>query len=137
MDGLKLFLKENKTLAQNEFVAVTKSLRDEKGDAVKWEVRHITTEEDERIREECTRREKGRVSIDYALYLRRMAVASVVFPPLYNASLQDSYDVRTPEDLLVRMVDNPGEYQEFIRYIQKMNGFDVSMEKRVEKAKNS
>lgn len=136
MSELKYFLKENKVKKENVFYNATSSLKDENGQALNWELRHITTEEDERIREECLKGGKNGVKPDYSLYMKRMAVQSVVFPPLYNAALQDSYNVRTPEELLCKLIDNPGEYQEFIRFIQKINGFDVSMEKRVEKAKN-
>lgn len=136
MDSLKFFLKENKVKKENLFYGATKSIKDEKGNKLLWEIRHITTSEDERIREECMREDKGKIRIDYSLYMKKMAVASVVFPPLYNAELQDSYDVKTPEELLVRLIDNPGEYQEFIKFIQKINGFDTSMTERVEKAKN-
>ena len=134
MDSLKLFLNENKIKKENVFYAATESLKDEKGQAVKWEIRHISTKEDEEIREECIK--KGQNRFDYNLYMKKMAVRSVVNPPLYNALLQDSYSVKTPEELLERLIDNPGEYQEFIRFIQKLNGFDITMEKRVERAKN-
>ena len=135
MSDLKYFLKDNKIGRENVFYPATKSLTDEEG-AVKWEIRALTTEEDERIREESIKRDKNTPRLDYSLYMKKMAVASVVFPPLYNASLQDSYSVKTPEELLVKLIDSPGEYQNFIRFIQKLNGFDVTMEKRVDEAKN-
>lgn len=136
MDGLKLFLKENKVKASNVFYRATKSLKDENGEALKWEIRRITTSEDEKIREDATIRDKNTVKIDYGMYLKKLAAASVVYPPLYNAVLQDSYNVKTPEELIEQLIDNPGEYQEFIRFLQKLNGFDVSMQERVEEAKN-
>ncbi len=136
MDSLKLFLKENRIKKGNVFYKVTDSVKDENGETASWEIRHITTHEDEKIREECTIREKGTVRIDYGKYLKKLMVQSVVYPPLYNAALQDSYGVKTPEDLLTELIDNPGEYQEFVRFLQKINGFDVSMAQRVDEAKN-
>lgn len=136
MENLKLFLKENKIKRQNAFYAVTESMKDENGEAVKWEIRAVTTSEDEKIREECLREEKRGVKLDYNLYLKKLAVASVVYPPLYNAALQDSYNVRSAEELLSEMVDNPGEYQELLRFVQKMNGFDVKLKDKVSEAKN-
>lgn len=137
MEGLKLFLKENRVKRENVFYAPSESLKDENGEKIKWEIRHITTLEDEKIREECIREAKGRgVRVDYNLYLKKLAAASVVYPSLFNAALQDSYSVRSPEELLVELIDNPGEYQEFVRFVQKINGFDVTLEERVEKAKN-
>ncbi|MGM9552552.1 MAG: hypothetical protein ACI3XA_09895 [Clostridia bacterium] len=137
MSGLELFLKENKIKRENVFFPATKSLCDEKGEALMWELRSITTDEDEAIRKDCIREIKGRgTRFDYGAYMRKIAVASVVFPPLYNASLQDSYCVTSPEDLLVALIDKPGEYQEFIKKVQSINGFDIAMSERIEKAKN-
>ncbi len=137
MDNLKLFLKENKIKRENVFYRATSSLLDENGEPLAWEIRHVSTAEDERIREDCIK-EAGRGGrLDFSLYVKRLAAASVVTPCLYNAQLQDSYGVRTPEALLCALIDDPGEYQEFVRFVQKTQGFDVSMEERVERAKNS
>lgn len=136
MSELKFFLKENKVKRENVFYKATESLKDENGEAVSWEIRTLASDEDEKIREEALKDTKRGVKLDYSLYMKKMAVRSVVFPPLYNVSLQDSYGVKTPEELLMKLIDSPGEYQEFIRFIQKLNGFDITMEKRVEEAKN-
>lgn len=137
MSGLELFLKENKIKKEHKFINATNSLKDEKGEALLWEIRAVSTKEDEEIRKDCVNECKGRgIKFDYNRYMRKLAVASVVFPPLYNASLQDSYGVNNPEELLVCLIDNAGEYQEFIKEVQKINGFDVLFSERVEKAKN-
>lgn len=136
MENLKLFLKENKVKKENVFYAASTSIKDENGEVLKWEIRHITTCEDEKIREDCMREAKRGVRVDYNLYLKKLAAASVVYPPLYNAQLQDSYDVRSPEDLLFELIDNPGEYQEFLKFVQKVNGFDVTLKEKVDEAKN-
>lgn len=137
METLKLFLKENKVKRENVFYKATESLKDENGEALLWEIRHITTDEDERIRDECVSEVKGRgMRLDASKYLKKMAAASVVFPPLANASLQDSYGAMTPEELLTKMIDDPGEYQRFIRFIQETQGFDVSVREKAEEAKN-
>ena len=65
-----------------------------------------------------------------------MIAASVVMPDLLNAELQDSYGVKEPEDLLLAMVDDPGEYNDLAAFVQKFQGFNVSFEERVEEAKN-
>ena len=65
-----------------------------------------------------------------------MIVASVVVPDLYDKELQDSYGVMTPEDLLLAMVDNPGEYNDLASFVQKFQGFDVSFSDKVDEAKN-
>lgn len=65
-----------------------------------------------------------------------MIAASIVYPDLYDKELQDSYGARTPEELLLAMVDDPGEYSELASYVQKFQGFDVSLNDKVEEAKN-
>ena len=71
-----------------------------------------------------------------AQYIQKMIAASVVMPDLYDKELQDSYGVTTPEELLLAMVDNPGEYNDLASFVQKFQGFNVSFEEKVDKAKN-
>lgn len=136
-------MKSNKTVKENELHPVTKSLCDEKGIPLDWEFRHITSKENEEIRESCTvdlpvtgKPNVYRPKLKSSLYIRRMIAASIVVPDLFNADLQDSYGVKTPEDLLVEMVDDPGEYNDLAAYVQKFQGFNVSFEDKVNEAKN-
>ena len=41
-----------------------------------------------------------------------------------------------PEDIIKQMNDNPGEYNEFAEFIQKFNGFDETLQDKVNEAKN-
>ena len=59
-----------------------------------------------------------------------------VTPDLFDKELQDSYGVATPEELLLAMVDDPGEYNDLAVFIQQFQGFDVSFEDKVDEAKN-
>lgn len=68
-------------------------------------------------------------------YLRRMIEASVVVPDLKDADLQDSYGVKKPEDLLMALVDDPGEYNELAAWVQNFQGFST-FEEEVAEAKN-
>ena len=65
-----------------------------------------------------------------------MIVASVVMPDLLDAELQDSYGVKGEDDLLMAMVDDPGEYNELAAFVQKFQGFDVPFQEKVDEAKN-
>lgn len=136
-------MKANKTVKENVMHPVTKSLCDEKGNPLEWEFRHITSKENEEIRDDCTLdvQVKGkpnvfRPKLNSSLYIRKMVAASVVVPDLYDADLQDSYGVKTPEELLMSMVDDPGEYNELVAFVQKFQGFNISFEDKVEEAKN-
>lgn len=144
MSKFSLFMKTNKTVKENELHAVTKSLCDENGNPVKWEFRHITSKQNDDIRDECTREipvpgkaNMYRPRLDTSKYIQKLIAASVVTPDLYDKDLQDSYGVCTPEELLYAMVDDPGEFADLAAYVQKLNGFDTSFDDKVDEAKNS
>ena len=42
----------------------------------------------------------------------------------------------TPEELVFEMIDNPGEYSEFAEFVQQFNGFDETLQDKVNEAKN-
>ncbi|CUP26058.1 XkdN-like protein [Flavonifractor plautii] len=143
MSKFAKFMKENKVAKENEMHPVTKSLCDENGKPLEWEFRHISSKENETIRESCTievpvtgKPNMYRPKMKSSLYIQKMIIASVVMPDLYDAELQDSYGVKTPEDLLFAMVDDPGEYNELAAYVQKFQGFNVSFDEKVDEAKN-
>lgn len=143
MSKFSKFMKANKKVKANEMHPVTKSLCDEQGNPLDWEFKHITSKENEEIRESCTieipitgKPGMYRQKMKSSLYIQRMIAASVVTPDLYDAELQDSYSVKTPEELLLAMVDDPGEYNDLASYVQKFQGFNVSFEDKVEEAKN-
>ena len=142
MADLKLFLAGNKKKKTNAFYPATRSLCDEKGQPLEWEIKALTTREYEDIREECSReipipgkRGQFRVTVDANEMIAKMIAASVVVPDLYDAELQDSYGARTPEELIKLMVDNPGEYDDLAAFVQNFNGFETLSEK-TETAKN-
>lgn len=143
MSKFAKFMKANKAVKENGFYPATKSLCDEKGNPLEWEFKHISSKENEEIRESCTievpitgKPNMFRQKVKTSLYIQRMIAASVVMPDLYDAELQDSYGVKTPEDLLLAMVDDPGEYNELAAFVQKFQGFDVSIKDKVDEAKN-
>lgn len=143
MSDLSRFLKKNKKLKENVQYAVTKSLTDEKGQPLLWEIRPLTSKETNRLTDECTFQEQVpgkpnvfRNKINSTKLLQKMMVASVVFPNLNDKDLQDSYGVMTPEELITEMVDDPGEYNNFGKYLNKLNGFNEGINEKVEEAKN-
>lgn len=143
MSKFSKFMKSNKIEKKNEFYAPTKSLCDENGKPLEWEFRHITSRENEGLRDDCTidvpvtgKPNLFRPKTQSSKYIRKMIAASVVMPDLYDKELQDSYGVTTPEELLLAMVDDPGEYNDLAVFVQKFQGFNVSFDEKVEEAKN-
>ncbi len=143
MSNLSRFMKQNKAIKENVKFAATKDLTDEAGNPLEWEFRPLSTKLNSDIREQCTTEVQVpgkpglyRPKVDSNKYLAKLIVASVVYPDLYDKELQDSYGVMTPEDLVQEMVDNAGEYNNLVAFIQKYNGFDTSINEKVKEAKN-
>lgn len=136
-------MKANKIAKKNENYAPTVSLLDEDGKPVEWEFKHLSSKENEDLREACTYEVQVtgkpniyRPKLNTSKYISRIICTSVVVPDLYDSGLQDSYDVKTPEDLLFAMVDDPGEYADLAAWIQKFQGFTKTLDDKVEEAKN-
>lgn len=142
MSNFSLFMKANKIQKQNVMHPVTKSLVDEEGKPLLWEIKPLTTKENEALREKCTievpvkgKPNMYRPKVDMNKYQTMLMCAAVVFPDLNNVELQNSYGVMTPEDLLKEMVDDPAEYTDLLMFIQQISGFKT-MQEEVDEAKN-
>lgn len=141
MSNLSAFLAQN--VAQDENIKHVASKRFvENGRPVEWELQSVTSEEDELLRKSCTKKvqvpgKKGQYTqdTDYDKYLGLLAARCVVYPNLNDAELQNSYGVMGADTLLKKML-KPGEYQDLLKKIQEINGFDIGMDELVEEAKN-
>lgn len=144
MSKFNKFMKANKAVKENRKYAPTRSLQDENGEPLEWEFRHITSKENEDIRDASTTEVQVpgkpnlfRPRLNPSKYMSKMIVASTVYPDLYDSELQDSYGVKTPEELVMALVDDPGEYNSLGEWIQGFQGFAQSLEDKVDEAKNS
>lgn len=142
MSNFKMFMKGNKKKKENQKYAPTVSLTDENGKPLEWEFRHITSKENEDLRDECTtevpvtgKYGRYRDKFNASAYVTKLIAASTVVPDLNDAELQNSYGVMCAEDLLMEMVDDPGEYTDLAAYVQKLQGFKT-LQEDVEEAKN-
>ena len=143
MSNFYRFMKANKAQKENTTFAATKSLVDENGKPLEWVIKPLSTRENEIMREDCMMEVpvKGkpnvyRPKLNSSKYIAKMICACVVEPNLYDKELQDSYEVMSPEELIKEMIDDPGEYNAFASFIQEFNGFNTSLEDKVEEAKN-
>lgn len=142
MSNFAAFLKPNVPQEENTKYIASKRFKDEKGKPINWEIRPITSEDDENLRRACVmrvqvpgKRNQYTQETDYNKYLGKLAAACTVFPALDNAELQDSYGVKGADTLLKAML-KPGEYTDYISKVQEANGFDASAEELVDEAKN-
>lgn len=84
-------MKQNKVKKQNEKFAPTKSLTYDDGNPLKWEFQHITSKQNEDLRESNTydvpikgKPNMFRGKLNTSKYLADMIVVSTVVPDLYN-----------------------------------------------------
>ncbi|WP_336019590.1 phage tail assembly chaperone [Fusobacterium polymorphum] len=141
MTNMEVFLKQNAVQKENKKVVVSERFKDEDGKVVEWEIRPLTAQEDQILREANTeikelKGKKGQLfpQLDSNKYSSMLIAACVVFPDLQNQELQDSYGVKNKPDLLTAML-LPGEFQDLFSEVQKINGFKT-LEDLTEEAKN-
>ena len=101
MSNFSYFMKANKKVKGNVFHPVTASLCDANGKPLDWEFRHITSKENDEIREDCTKEvpvtgkpNLYRPHVDGSKYTKELLIKSIVTPDLYNVELQNSYGVK-------------------------------------------
>ena len=142
MGNLSAFLAENALKVENIKHIVSKRFVDENKKPIEWEIACITSNEDEQLRKECTKRipipgKRGQftMEIDSNLYVGKLAARCTVFPNLNDAELQNSYGVMGADSLLKTMLI-PGEYADYLTKVQEVNGFDISFDEKVNEVKN-
>lgn len=139
MSGLNAFLSQNAIKAENEKHIISERFLDEEGKAIPWEIRALSERENQALRKSFTTktRVKGVVvtETDYEGYLAKLITESVVFPNLKDKELQESYGVLGAESLAKTMLIG-GEYDELLKKVQLVNGFNIEDEKIIEEAKN-
>ncbi|MEG2521251.1 MAG: phage portal protein [Anaerovoracaceae bacterium] len=142
MNNLKAFFAENVKEEETTKVAVSNRFKDENGKIIPWEIKAVTSQRDEELREKSTKRVdvEGNPGVkvpelDVNTYIGLLISECVVFPDLHNAELQNSYKVMDASSLAKIMLKG-GEYQELSKQIQKVNGFNIKFEDEVDEAKN-
>jgi hypothetical protein len=141
MSNLSVFLAGNNVIEETTKVVVSNRYKAD-GKAVEWELKPVDSDTDEMLRKECTKKvpiagKRGQYTMEHDSdkYMNKLCVKCVVFPNLNDAELQDSYKVKSAEALLKKLL-LPGEYLELKAMVMEINGFDVSMEDRIDEAKN-
>jgi hypothetical protein len=140
---LSAFFADNKIKQENIFYVASDRFVDPKTkEPMKWEIRAIDSEINDKIQSECMKlipvpgkRNSYTTEIDTLKYAGLMCVACTVFPNLNDKELQDSYKVMGAVQLLRKML-SPGEYAEYSAKVLEINGFNKSRNDLVEEAKN-
>ncbi|WP_127531195.1 phage tail assembly chaperone [Paenibacillus kobensis] len=137
---LSAFYAQNAVMEEAETFIVSERFRNSEGAPVPWKLRSMTEAENEECRKSATRKVKGKhgqqtVETNADEYLAKLVVASITYPDLKDAQLQQSYGVLGAEGLLRKML-RPGEYAGLVAKVQELNGFDRDMNDLVEEVKN-
>ena len=133
MDRIKYFLKSNKKKKENVFFPVSEELKDDQGNILEWELKVLSTDEVEKIREESTNKNG---LYDHKKFVQKLICASVVDPNLNLIELQDSYGVKSAEDLITKILDCPADYYKLIEKVLKLNKLDEKFADKVAEIKN-
>lgn len=141
MNDLTAFFAQNKIKQENVKYAASKLFVDGNGKPLEWEIKAVTTEENEALKKESMKRIKlpngqQQLDLDPLVYGLKVAVKGTVFPNLNDQKLQDSYGVMGAEQLLQKMLSNAGEYQAYLNKVSEVSGFTSTMAEAVEEAKN-
>ena len=141
MSGLSAFFQENVEQPKNVKVVASKRFKDSKGKPIEWEIKAISSRENEELKKQATKRVPiaGRKNqympeLDAARYQILVCAACTVYPNLNDSELQDSWKVMCAEELLTALL-LPGELTEYSQKVLEINGFETE-DDLVEEAKN-
>lgn len=135
MSSLNAFL--NPPVLENKKVVVSKRFKDEETQKpAEWEIRPITSAENDILLKKHIKKDlkKGTESFDKLGYQNELVIASVVFPNLHDAKLQNAWGVLGANQLIGKML-LIGEFTTLASHVQEVSGLDPE-EDLVEEAKN-
>lgn len=139
---MKSFFKESAIPVENVKYPASERFRDAEGKPLEWELRPLTSEEFEAILDRAKKKVPSpdnprnlMVVTDNAKVRDEMLKASVVYPNLKSAELQDSWGA-VGEIATLRAMLLPGEVNDLANVIQQISGFEVGMDEKIKTAKN-
>lgn len=113
--GQEAFYRENRRNREEREILLSERLG-EAGAECLWRIRPMSQRENEEIWKGCGEKE--------ARYEAAILAASVVYPDLKDAALQNSYGAIGAEKLLERLL-LPGEYEALRLAVEEINGGDA------------
>lgn len=141
MADFSAFMAQNVQTLENKKVVISNRFKDASGKPIEWEIRAISSEENEELQRKCYvntpvvgQRNQFTRELDQIKYTKALLAMSVVYPDLNNAKLQDSYGVKTPEALLQKML-YPREEAKLANEVMAFSQVE-ELEDLVEEAKN-
>jgi hypothetical protein len=142
MASVKAFLKQNVKQQDNVKVVISERFVDDNGKSIEWEIKAITTAENEALMKASTikvpvqgKRGQYTSEIDSSKYNAKLLAACTVYPNLKDEELQKSYGVMGEEALITVML-LPGESIKLLEEISKINKFNTDINELVDEVKN-
>jgi hypothetical protein len=147
MNELELFFADN--VEESEVVEYVASPRfkDKEGNPLKWQLKAVSSEECTEIKKKCVKKvpipgKRGQYTQDFdsTRYNTMMCAATVVYPDLNNAALQDSWGKKTGTSImsaeqLLNVMLIPGELDLLSAKVTEVNGY-TNINDDIEEAKN-
>lgn len=126
----------NPVMVENDMVIVSERFVED-GKPVPWEIKAITSQENDQIMKKNTKRDKKTKQeiLDRSAYINELVASAVVFPDLKNAELQKAYGVMGETNLLSKML-LVGEFAILSEAVQKLSGLDEDDSEKIEEVKN-
>ncbi len=100
----KGFMLQNALKAENEKFVISKRFLDENGQPMEWELKNLSRLENEEILNSCLKRTVRGIELDNFKYIGTVLANSVIYPDLNSIELQDSYGVRSNQEVLRAML---------------------------------
>lgn len=138
--NLQAFMAQNVRTVETQKIVISDRFIGEDGQPIPFKFKAITSEEEAAIRKDCMVKVKVKKHLtvdrpDQEAFLTKLAATCIVYPDLKNEELQNSYGVRG-DDVLLKTMLLPGEYQEVLNIVQEINGYGKDMNELRDEAKN-
>lgn len=134
MSSLNAFL--NPVKVENKKVIISNRFLDENKEPIPFEIKAINQDENKRLINKHTKRDKKGIEIfNRGEYLAELTASAVVFPDLNNAELQQAYKCLGAATLIQKML-LVGEFAELANQVQLLSGLDEDINSDIEEAKN-
>ncbi|OLN21872.1 phage portal protein [Domibacillus antri] len=124
-----------------EEVIVSRRFKDNEGKVIPFVMKPIPTERIEQLENECYKpkyegSKKVGEEFDRARWIARMSLESTIYPDFRDKELLKAHGVVDPVDAVKKVLSVGGEYAEFMRAGQRINGYFDTFEDLVIDAKN-
>lgn len=147
MSELELFFAENVENVDEVGVVVSERFKDSDGKPLEWKLKPVSAEKNSELKKLATKTVQVtgkpgqfRKDFDSTRYSELLTAATVVFPDLQDADLQDSWSKKVGERIfdaerLLRVMLLSGEFDNLTAKVTEINGYN-NINEKVDEAKN-